>query len=31
MSGNFVVDGRKIYDRMELEEMGFVYTRIGEI
>ena len=30
MSGNFIVDGRNIYDRQELEEMGFVYTRIGE-
>jgi len=25
-----IVDGRNIYDRQELEEMGFVYTRIGE-
>ena len=30
MSGNVVVDGRNIYDRQELEEQGFVYTRIGE-
>lgn len=30
MTGNVVVDGRNIYDRQELEEMGFVYTRIGE-
>ena len=30
MSGNIVVDGRNIYDRTELEELGFVYTRIGE-
>ena len=30
MSGNIVVDGRNIYDRHELEENGFVYTRIGE-
>ena len=30
MAGNVVVDGRNIYDRQELEEMGFVYTRIGE-
>lgn len=30
MAGNFVVDGRNIYDRQELEEIGFVYTRIGE-
>lgn len=30
MVGNSIVDGRNIYDRQELEEMGFVYTRIGE-
>ncbi len=30
MTGNVVVDGRNIYDRQELEENGFVYTRIGE-
>lgn len=30
MKGNVVVDGRNIYDRQELEEMGFLYTRIGE-
>ncbi len=30
MTGNVVVDGRNIYDRQELEEMGFIYTRIGE-
>ena len=30
MSGNIVVDGRNIYDRSELEGLGFVYTRIGE-
>ena len=30
MTGNVVVDGRNIYDRPELEELGFVYTRIGE-
>jgi len=30
MTGNVVVDGRNIYDRQELEEHGFVYTRIGE-
>ena len=30
MNGNVVVDGRNIYDRQELEEMGFVYSRIGE-
>ena len=30
MTGNLVVDGRNIYDRQELEELGFVYTRIGE-
>lgn len=30
MNGNVIVDGRNIYDRKELEEQGFVYTRIGE-
>ena len=30
MNGNVIVDGRNIYDRKELEELGFVYTRIGE-
>ena len=30
MAGNVIVDGRNIYDRQELEENGFVYTRIGE-
>ena len=30
MTGNVVVDGRNIYDRAELEEQGFIYTRIGE-
>ena len=30
MAGNIVVDGRNIYDRSELEEQGFIYTRIGE-
>lgn len=30
MTGNVVVDGRNIYDRQELEEQGFLYTRIGE-
>ena len=30
MTGNVVVDGRNIYDRQDLEEQGFVYTRIGE-
>ncbi len=30
MIGNVVVDGRNIYDRQELEELGFIYTRIGE-
>ena len=31
MTGNIVIDGRNIYDRAELEEQGFVYTRIGEL
>ena len=30
MNGNVVVDGRNIYDRQEVEEQGFIYTRIGE-
>ena len=30
MTGNVVIDGRNIYDRQELEELGFKYTRIGE-
>ena len=30
MRGSAVVDGRNIYDRQELEEQGFTYTRIGE-
>ena len=30
MTGNTIVDGRNIYDRQELEELGFVYARIGE-
>ena len=30
MTGNVIVDGRNIYDRNELEELGFNYTRIGE-
>ena len=29
MNGNTIIDGRNIYDRQELEELGFVYTRIG--
>lgn len=30
MNGNVIVDGRNIWNRDELEELGFVYTRIGE-
>lgn len=30
MTSNVVVDGRNIYDHLELEENGFLYTRIGE-
>ena len=30
MRGSAIVDGRNIYDRQELEEQGFSYTRIGE-
>ncbi len=31
MNGNVIVDGRNIYDRCELEEQNFIYTRIGEM
>ena len=31
MTGNVVVDGRNIFDRAEVEEQGFIYTRIGEV
>ena len=31
MTGNVIVDGRNIYDRQEMESLGFIYTRIGEI
>lgn len=30
MKGNVIIDGRNIYDRNELMEYGFVYSRIGE-
>ena len=30
MTGNVIVDGRNIYDRQELESLGFTYTRVGE-
>lgn len=30
MNGNVVIDGRNIYDRSELTEYGFVYSRIGQ-
>lgn len=30
MIGNVIIDGRNIYDRQELEEIGFIYTCIGE-
>jgi len=29
MRGNLIVDGRNIYDRNELRNKGFAYTRIG--
>lgn len=29
MNGNVIIDGRNIYDREELENQGFVYTKIG--
>lgn len=31
MNGNIIVDGRNIYDRQEIEDQGFNYTRIGEM
>ena len=30
MRGNAIVDGRNIWNRRELEDLGFRYTRIGE-
>lgn len=30
MTDKYIVDGRNIWNRAELEEMGFSYTRIGE-
>ena len=30
MTDKYIVDGRNNWNRVELEEMGFVYTRIGE-
>ena len=30
MTGNVIVDGRNIYDRVELETLGFIFSRIGE-
>lgn len=30
MKGNIVIDGRNIYNRNELESLGFIYKRIGE-
>ena len=30
MLGNFIVDGRNLWDRKELENLGFKYTRIGQ-
>lgn len=30
MRGNLVVDGRNIYDPKELEDNGFIYSRIGK-
>ena len=30
MTGKVVIDGRNIYDRQEIEEQGFIYSRIGE-
>ena len=30
MKGRVVVDGRNIWNRQELEDIGYLYTRIGE-
>lgn len=30
MNGNVIIDGRNIYNPMELQEAGFVYSRIGQ-
>lgn len=30
MTDKYIVDGRNIWNRAELEELGFSYTRIGE-
>lgn len=30
MKGNIVVEGRDIYDRLEIKEQVLIYTRIGE-
>lgn len=30
MRGNCIVDGRNLWDRRELEDLGFKYTRIGQ-
>ena len=30
MPGRIIVDGRNIWNRTELEELGYSYTRIGE-
>ena len=30
MKGHVIIDGRNIYDRQELKQMGFVYMRIGD-
>lgn len=30
MNDYIVVDGRNIYDSGELQELGFIYSRIGQ-
>ena len=30
MNNYIVVDGRNIYDSEELQELGFIYSRIGQ-
>jgi len=29
MKGSLIIDGRNIYDKMEMKELGFVYDGIG--
>ena len=29
MKGNLIIDGRNIFDRNKIEELGFIYEAIG--